>query len=162
MGKDHPLIGKPAPRLTLPGIPKGEPFVLPVGEKPLAVFFFPQSGSMGCTIEACSFRDAIKENPVFTRHPDLTIVGVSADLTVKQQAFADKENLPYPIVSDMNGEARKAFKVGRAFFGAIPERATFFVDRQGIVKGVCTDNLNPYAHTKFVEKHLKEIVDAGP
>lgn len=155
MSKD--ILDKPAPPLTLPGIPNGDPFTVPIGKQPVVLFFFPQSGSMGCTIEACSLRDAAKANPAFTRHPEVAIIGISADPTAKQQSFADKQNLPFTLLSDAKGDAARAYGLNRAFFGMVPGRSTFFIDAAGIVKGVYTDNLNMHGHTKFVEKHIKQL-----
>lgn len=92
-------------------------------------------------MEACAFRDAKKDNVTFKRHPELEVVGVSADDTAKQASFADQYNLPYPIVSDKDGVARKAYAVDKAFFGLSDGRETFFIDRQGVVRGVCRKNL---------------------
>ena len=41
----HPLIGKPAPAISLPGA-DGETYTLTPGEKgvPIALFFYPKSG----------------------------------------------------------------------------------------------------------------------
>lgn len=54
------LIGKEAPALTLPNY-DGEEYKLVPGEGglPIALFFYPKSGTYGCTKEACRFRDAI-------------------------------------------------------------------------------------------------------
>jgi len=73
------MIGKPAPALTLPSTPSGEPYALPIGEKAIALFFFPKANTMGCTKEACAFRDARQDNPTFKRYGDdkLVVVGVS-------------------------------------------------------------------------------------
>ncbi len=58
---------------------------------------FPQANTKGCTMEACAFRDAKKENVTFRRHPELEVVGVSADDTAKQASFADQFNLLNPM-----------------------------------------------------------------
>ncbi|KAK4687003.1 hypothetical protein P7C73_g3115, partial [Tremellales sp. Uapishka_1] len=181
MGKST-LIGKPAPPLELPSIPNGDLYKLPIGEKPIALFFvcyphlscpspfhsdysaqFPQAGTTGCTKEACAFRDAQKSNTTFKRFEgDLEVVGISSDATAKQASFADEYNLPYPLISDKDGAARKAYDVGGFLFGMVPGRETFFIDRKGIVRGVCDSNIDFKAHTKFVEKQLKEMEKETP
>lgn len=54
------LIGKQAPSLTLTNY-NGDPYTLTPGKNgvPIALFFYPKSGSYGCTKEACQFRDAL-------------------------------------------------------------------------------------------------------
>jgi thioredoxin-dependent peroxiredoxin len=56
----HPLVGKQAPAITLPDS-EGADYTLSPGEsgKSIALFFYPKSGSYGCTKEVCQFRDAI-------------------------------------------------------------------------------------------------------
>jgi peroxiredoxin len=63
------------------------------------------------------------------------------DPTAKQASFADQHNLRYPILSDADGAARKAYGVGKAFFGMAEGRETFFIDAKGIVRGVYVKNL---------------------
>ncbi|WWD20837.1 hypothetical protein CI109_105314 [Kwoniella shandongensis] len=157
MVKASTLIGKPAPHLELPAIPNGELYKLPIGEKPIALFFFPAAGTMGCTMEACSFRDAQVENIVFKRNPELAVVGISGDPTTKQASFADQHKLPYPIICDQDGIARKAYGVGKAFLGLTPGRETFFIDQKGVVRGVCDKSIDVKGHIKFVEEHLRQL-----
>ncbi|WVR08715.1 hypothetical protein IAU60_005773 [Kwoniella sp. DSM 27419] len=157
MAKLTTLIGQPAPPLELASIPNGEPYKLPIGEKPIALFFFPAANTMGCTMEACGFRDAQAQNIVFKRHANLEVVGVSGDDTAKQASFADQYNLPYPILSDPKGEARKLYQVGTAFFGLTPGRETFFIDDKGVIRGKCDKSIDLGGHVKFVEKQLLEM-----
>ncbi|WWC72677.1 uncharacterized protein I206_106641 [Kwoniella pini CBS 10737] len=157
MVKNSDLIGKPAPSLELPSIPNGELLKLPIGEKPIALFFFPAANTMGCTMEACSFRDAQAQNIVFKRNPELAVIGVSGDPTAKQQSFADQYKLSYPILSDTDNKARQAYGVGKSFFGLSAGRETFFIDKQGIVRGVCDKSIDVNGHIKFVEQQLKTL-----
>ncbi|KAK1923182.1 thioredoxin-like protein [Papiliotrema laurentii] len=151
----HPMIGKPAPPISLPDT-KGQTYTVPIGQKPVAVFFFPKAGTAVCTAQACSFRDAKADSITFKRYPELEVVGISADSTSAQASFADTNNLEYPILSDPKDETRKAYKVSRDFFGLAPGRETFFIDTKGIVRGVCESALSGAAHAAFVEKILAE------
>nr|XP_018259831.1 uncharacterized protein I303_07902 [Kwoniella dejecticola CBS 10117]OBR81989.1 hypothetical protein I303_07902 [Kwoniella dejecticola CBS 10117] len=151
MVKNSELIGKRAPALELPSIPNGDVFKLPIGEK------FPAANTMGCTMEACSFRDAQTQNIVFKRNPELAVVGVSGDSTAKQQSFADQYNLSYPILSDTDNKARELYGVGKSFFGLSAGRETFFIDQQGIVRGVCGKSIDVNGHVKFVEQQLAAL-----
>ncbi|KAI0770347.1 peroxiredoxin Q, partial [Fomes fomentarius] len=154
----HPLIGTNAPTLTLPGA-DGETYTLTPGTKgvPVALFFYPKSGSYGCTKEACQFRDALAEKDLFKR-TKVEIVGVSSDPVDKQKAFVDKQKLTYPVLSDAKGEARKAYHVGKGLFGlAETARVTFFIDQEGVVRDVLDTTLNYGAHVKFVTKWLDKL-----
>jgi len=157
MGKAESLIGKPAPPLELPSAPDGKLYKLPLGEKPIALFFFPNAFTLGCTAEACAFRDAQAENVTFKRHPNLEVVGVSHNRTEKQASFADEYKLPYTLLSDVDETATKTYQCGKWLFGSANSRVTFFIDHKGIVRGVCEKNVDVYGHTKFVEQQLKEL-----
>jgi len=131
------LIGKPAPTFTLPNY-DGENFTLTPGEGglPIALFIYPKSGSFGCTKEACQFRDAIAEKDTF-KPGQVRIVGISRDTVEKQKLFVEKEKLTYPVLSDVEGKALKAYKVGRGMLGMTNvARITFIIDKKGIVRCV--------------------------
>ncbi|OCB90173.1 peroxiredoxin Q [Sanghuangporus baumii] len=180
MGK-HELIGKKAPELSLPNH-GGDMFAFTPGGRPVVIFFYPASGSYGCTKEACSFRDALSGEEVF-KSTQVEIIGISPDPVEKQKSFVDKHGLTYPILSDAKGEARKAYSVGKALLGlAQSSRVTFVIDSEGIVKyeslhlrfypssadtllptrDVYDSTLHFSAHKKFVEDWLKTIQPKEP
>ncbi|KAH9936267.1 peroxiredoxin Q [Fomitopsis serialis] len=153
MSPSHSLIGKPAPPLTLPNH-DGETYTLTPGANgvPISLFFYPESGSFGCTKEACNFRDALAAKELYKR-TKVEIVGVSKDPVEKQKAFVEKQKLTYPVLSDANGEARKAYHVGKGLMGLTDARVTFFIDSKGIVR----PTINYGAHEKFVTKWLDKL-----
>ncbi|KAL5519937.1 hypothetical protein ACEPAG_1597 [Sanghuangporus baumii] len=160
MGK-HELIGKKAPELSLPNH-DGNTFTFTPGGRPVVIFFYPASGTYGCTKEACSFRDALSGEEVF-KSTQVEIIGISPDPVEKQKSFVNKHGLTYPILSDAKGEARKAYRVGKALLGLAPSsRVTFVIDSEGIVKDVYDSTLNFSAHKKFVEDWLKTIQPKEP
>ncbi|TFK52530.1 peroxiredoxin Q [Heliocybe sulcata] len=156
MGK-HPLIGQKAPTLTLPNY-NGEDFALDPGANgvPTAIFFYPKSGSYGCTKEACEFRDALADKPDF-KDAKIEVVGISADSVEEQKKFVEKHKLTYPVLSDAKGEARKAYTVGKGLLGMTDARVTFFVDKSGTVRDVLDTTINFGAHSKFVAKWLETM-----
>ncbi|KAI0720517.1 AhpC-TSA-domain-containing protein [Cerioporus squamosus] len=154
----HPLVGKSAPSFELPGA-DGETYSLTPGAKgvPVALFFYPKSGSFGCTKEACQFRDALAEKDLFKR-TKVEIVGVSSDPVDKQKEFVEKQKLTYPVLSDAKGEVRKAYHVGKGLFGlAETARVTFIIDSKGTVRDVLDTTVNYSAHVKFVSKWLDKL-----
>ncbi|KAI5989057.1 thioredoxin-like protein [Pisolithus albus] len=160
----HPLIGKEAPSFTLPDA-NGNSFKFPPEQegrrvdKPIAVFFYPQSGTFGCTREACQFRDALAENEIFKRS-DVQVVGISADPVEKQKSFVQKNRLSYPVLSDQEHVAHNAFQVGRGMLGLTNARTTFVIDSGGIVRGVLSATMNYSAHAKFVTKELEKMQES--
>ncbi|KIY46515.1 alkyl hydroperoxide reductase/ thiol specific antioxidant/ Mal allergen, partial [Fistulina hepatica ATCC 64428] len=162
------LFNRPAPQLKL-WAHTGEIYDLKPGSKgkPTVIFFYPKSGdeSVGayaCTKEACSFRDHIASNSLFS--PDkLEIVGISGDTVDTQRTFAKQHSLPYPILSDTTGEARRAYKVGQLrsrVMGLMVGRVTYVVDSRGIViDGLDTTStaLSHSQHCRFVSQVLQNL-----
>ncbi|EJC97896.1 peroxiredoxin Q [Fomitiporia mediterranea MF3/22] len=154
--KKHSLLGKKAPELSLPNF-DGSTFAFTPGAsgRPTALFFYPQSGTYGCTKEACQFRDALSEEEIF-RSTNIEVIGISPDPVEKQKKFVEKNNLTYPILSDEKGEARKAYDVSKGLLGlTASSRVTFVIDSEGTVKDAFDSTLNFSAHHKFVQDWLK-------
>jgi len=63
---------------------------------PVVLFFYPRADTPGCTIEACSFRDAIDD----LKAAGVTLLGISRDTVKAQKKFADKFHLKYPLLAD--------------------------------------------------------------
>jgi len=158
----HPLINQAAPAITLPDS-DGKDFTIEPGKsgQPMALFFYPASGTYGCTKEACTFRDAIKANEVFKRSK-CEVIGISGDAVQKQKSFSDEHGLGYPILSDANGEARKLYKVSKGLMGMSEGRVTFFVDPSGKVMDVYDSVINFNQHSKFVTRCLEKLEKQAP
>ncbi|KIO05974.1 hypothetical protein M404DRAFT_999199 [Pisolithus tinctorius Marx 270] len=160
----HPLVDKGTPSFTLLDA-NGESFKFPPEEggkrieKPIAVFFYPQSGTFGCTREACQFRDALAENEIFKRS-DVQVIGISADPVEKQKSFVEKNRLSFPVLSDQDHIAHNTFQVGRGLLGLTDARTTFVIDSGGIIRGVLSATMNYSAHAKFVTKELEKIQES--
>jgi len=152
------LIGKTAPSIKLLNY-DGESFTFTPGEKdvPTVLFFYPESGSYGCTKQACQFRNAIAEKDIF-KPGKVQIIGISPDPVEKQKAFVEKEKLTYPVLSDVDKETFKAYGIGKGIMGLVAvARVTFIVDKKGIVRDGLDATMNYGAHAKFVEKWLDKL-----
>ncbi|ESK94990.1 alkyl hydroperoxide reductase thiol specific antioxidant mal allergen [Moniliophthora roreri MCA 2997] len=151
------LLNKTAPTFTIPDS-NGQPFTVEGGKdgRPVALFFYPKSGSYGCTKEACQFRDAIADKPNFNPEK-LRVIGLSQDSVEKQKQFVEKQKLTYPILSDEKGEARKAYHVGRGLMGLTDARVTFIIDSKGIIRDAFDSVMSFNAHCKFIEKWLEKL-----
>lgn len=82
-----------------------------LGEGPVVLFFYPAALSAGCTAEACHFRDLAAEFTAAGARP----VGISGDTVHRQQEFAGRHTLGYPLLSDAEGTIRERFGVKRGF-----------------------------------------------
>ncbi|KAH8998529.1 peroxiredoxin Q [Lactarius akahatsu] len=157
----HPLLGKPAPALSLPNA-DGTTYELKPGTqgKPTAVFFYPKADTYGCTREVCSFRDALVENVDF-KDSGITVVGISADPVPAIKTFVEKYSVTYPMLSDESGAARKAYGVSRGLMGLSEGRVTFFIGSDGVVRDVYDSVINYNGHIKAVTRALEEYRNKG-
>ncbi len=118
------------------------------GRSPVVLFFYPKDDTYVCTREACAFRDRYDE----FRALGAVVVGISDDDGASHQRFADAHALPYPLLSDPGGAARKAFgAVG--LFGLMKARVTVVIDREGRVLHRVRDRLR-------AQVHVDEALDA--
>jgi len=104
-----------------------------VGDRPLVVLFFPMAFTSVCTAELC----AVAEDWSAYGGMDAQVVAISVDSPYTAQRFALETKVPFPILSDFNKEAIRAWDVERPDFHGmkgVAERAAFVVDRSGIVR----------------------------
>ncbi|WP_418960942.1 peroxiredoxin [Streptomyces tritici] len=109
---------------------------------PVVLFFYPAAMTPGCTAEACHFRDLAAEFKAAGAQP----VGVSGDPVDRQQEFADRHSLGYPLLSDPQGAVRGRFGVQRGFSLAPTKRATFVIDQDRTVLEIVRSEFRMSAH----------------
>ena len=129
--------GDPVPDVTLEGL-EGQP-VRPAdfkGQK-LVLYFYPKDDTSGCTREAQDFTALAEE----FESAGTWILGVSKDDAKKHAKFIAKYDLKVPLATDPDGSVCEAFGTwveksmyGRKYRGI--DRATFLVDRDGVIKRV--------------------------
>ena len=147
-----------APDLTLPD-QSGKVVSLKEfqGKKVVVVYFYPKDGTSICTSEACSFRDS------YDRFKELgaEVIGISSDPVESHQKFAQKNNLPFSLLADTSGMARKAFGVPTTAL-VMPARVTYVIDKSGIVRYVYNSMLDGPRHAAEAMKVVKELSDEKP
>ncbi|TWA78660.1 peroxiredoxin Q/BCP [Azospirillum brasilense] len=129
--------GTPAPDFTMPTDGGGSVTLSALRGKPVILYFYPKDDTSGCTSEACGFRDQL---PDFSGL-DAVIIGVSKDSVASHDKFKAKYDLPFTLASDKETGVAEAYGVwveksmyGRKYMGL--ERATFLIDKDGIVRNV--------------------------
>ncbi|MFG2774046.1 peroxiredoxin [Streptomyces sp. NPDC048350] len=113
-----------------------------VADGPIVLFFYPAAMTAGCTAEACHFRDLAAEFQAAGARP----VGISGDVVERQQEFADRHSLGYPLLSDPEGSIRDRFGVKRGFSLAPTKRVTFVIDENRRILEVVRSELRMSAH----------------
>jgi thioredoxin-dependent peroxiredoxin len=138
----RPVVGERAPDFTLAG-PGGRAVNLAelLRDGAVVLYFYPKDQTPGCTIEACAFRDEIE---AFTA-AGAQVVGVSRDDEASHARFVAKHRLPFLLLSDTDGETHARYGVTKTL-GFIPDRTTFVIDRDGIVRHVFSSMVRMRAH----------------
>jgi peroxiredoxin Q/BCP len=135
-------IGDRAPDFRLPALRGGEVALSDYhGKKNVVLFFYPRDQSPGCTVEACSFRDAYE---AFVE-AGAEVIGISSDSVDSHAAFAQRHSLPMQLVSDGGGKVRAQYGV-RSTLGLIPGRETFIIDKEGVVRHVFRSQMRVKNH----------------
>jgi peroxiredoxin Q/BCP len=103
--------------------------------KRLLMFFYPAAMTPGCTAEACDFRDSYES----LQKADYELVGISPDPPATNKRFKEKEDLPFPLLSDTDhavaermGAWGKKMLYGKESVGLI--RSTFLIGPGGEVE----------------------------
>jgi len=146
----HLRAGQPAPDFELPD-QDGNAVRLSQfrGVSPVVIFFYPKDDTSGCTKEACGFRERFGE----FRAAGVRILGISSDSPASHRRFADKYDLPFTLLSDIDGSVRRLYGV-RATMGIIPGRASFVIDRDGRLLSVYNSQFRPLRHVHEALKSL--------
>jgi peroxiredoxin Q/BCP len=119
----------------------------------LVLYFYPKDDTPGCTKEACEFRDD------HDRLADMGVVllGVSTDDIESHQAFAEKYHLPFPLLSDAQGEVAKHYgslwQLGPIRFA---KRHSFIIDPEGRIAHIYRD-VSPKTHSDEVIAQLQAL-----
>ena len=135
--------GDPAPELRLPDSEGREVSTRSFLGRPLVLYFYPKDDSPGCTREACAFRDAYQE----FADAGAQVVGVSADSAESHRAFAQRHQLPFVLLSDPDGAARRLFGVPTTL-GLLPGRVTYVIDAGGTVRHIFNSQLQTARHIR--------------
>jgi len=106
------------------------------------VFFYPAAMTAGCTKECRHFRDLATS---FDRAVAVRI-GISMDAVDRQARFAEANGLDFALLSDVGGDAARAFGVKRPLGILKVRRATFVLDEDLVVLEVISSELHMDAH----------------
>jgi thioredoxin-dependent peroxiredoxin len=124
-----------------------------LADGPVVLFFYPAAMTRGCTQESCHFRDLAGE----FADVGAQRVGISADPVEKQQEFAARHSLGYPLLSDPDRTVASAYGVKRGLSVLPNKRATFVIDTDRTVLEVIRSEVNMDAHA---DRALAALRDA--
>ena len=116
----------------------------------VVLYFYAKDMTPGCTTQACEFRD----NIFGFRNAGAVVLGISVDDVQSHKKFADKNNLPFPLLADPTKETTNRYDV--MSFTGFAKRETFLIDPQGrLVKHYL--DVEPKGHSEMVLKDLEEL-----
>ncbi len=124
---------RPAPDFSLPDQTGRQHHLSDYSGKWVVLYFYPKDDTPGCTVEACSFRDARDDLAALGAQ----IIGISKDDAGSHERFTTKYNLNFTLLSDADGRVMTAYGAwGKKMFGREGVlRKTFIIDPEGqIVK----------------------------
>ena len=154
--------GDKAPDFTLPAAVPGDgessvtlsALLGQSGRRGVVVYFYPAAMTPGCTTQACDFRDSMAS----LQGAGYAVVGVSPDDVPKLAAFADRDRLTFPLLSDADHSVLEAYGAwgertlyGKQVTGVI--RSTVVVDPEGTI-AVAQYNVKATGHVARLRKTL--------
>lgn len=142
-----------APDFTLPD-QEGQPRTLStlLQSGPVVLFFYPAALSPGCTRESCHFRDLAQEFSALGAQ----VVGVSMDEVDRQDAFARRHALGYPLLSDPEGRVAELYGVKRSLGFLRVKRATFVIGTDRRLVDVIHSEVSMSAHADRALEALRQ------
>lgn len=120
--------------------------------KNVVLYFYPKDDTPGCTAQACSFRDQFED---FT-DANAVVIGISGQSVESHKAFAEKHHLTFTLLSDEGNKVRNQFGVPTNFFGLLPGRVTYVIDKTCRVVYIFNSQTNISGHIEHSLKILKE------
>jgi len=132
--------GEKAPNFKLKATVDGEQTELELSEElakkdkeGIVLAFFPLAFSSGCTEELCQFRDSLGE----FEDLDAKVLGISVDSPYALKAFAEENELKFPLVSDFNKDIIESYGVVQEDLNGlkgVAKRSVFVLDSDGTVR----------------------------
>jgi peroxiredoxin Q/BCP len=122
------------------------------GRSNVVLFFYPADFTIGCTSEACSFRDHFSQ----LQRSNALLVGISPDDLETHRRFAQAYGFQFLLASDPDLTVCKRY--GAVWFGGrLVKRITVVIDRQGMVRGVVHHELLWRRHSTAVVQLLSSL-----
>lgn len=124
--------------------------------KKVVLYFYPKDSTPGCTSEACNLRD----NYELMQKRGYVVIGVSIQDEKSHKKFIEKNNLPFPLIADVDKKLNETFGVygekkmyGRTYMGTF--RTTFIINEDGVIEEIFTPKQIK------VKEHAEQILKLG-
>ena len=126
--------------------------------KNVVLLFFPAAFTGVCTKELCSFRDNLSRY----NDMDAQVYGISVDMPFTLGEFRKQNNLNFPLLSDFNKEASKAYDTiyENWIMGmrGVSKRSAFVIDKEGnIVHSEVLENAGEEPDYEAIDAALAKL-----
>jgi peroxiredoxin len=159
-------IGSKAPDFTLPTKTADGPKQITLsdnfGNGNTLLLFFPMAFTGTCTTEMCG----VSQDIAAYSGLNATVYGISGDNPFAQEAWAQKEKITVPLLSDYEHHVARSYDVAYDSFlpqinlpmGGVPKRAVFIIDREGIIRyAESNDDARALPNFEKVKARLAEL-----
>ena len=154
----HLAHGKVAPPFTLQAAKGGTVEAVDLGAElakgPVVLYFFPESFTEGCTVEAHLFSEHVADY----RKLGATVIGVSGDNIETQKKFSTQEcRSAFLVASDPGLKTAKAYDAYLTYQGgAYANRTSYVIAQDGTIAYSYTD-LDPAKHVQNTLEALRAL-----
>jgi peroxiredoxin Q/BCP len=150
-------IGEVAPKFSAPAALDGKPFTYSLATElakgPVVVYFFPAAFSVGCSIEAHAFAEAIDQFKAL----GTSVIGVSTDDMDTLAKFSSQTcQGKFPVASDATKDISKGFDALMQTRPDYANRISYVVAPNGTV-AYFYQSLNPFKHVEKMLAAVKEL-----
>lgn len=152
-------VGDMAPDFTLPDTDMKPRSLKEFSGQKVVIAFFVGAFTSVCTKEMCEFRDSMDRLTDF----EAQVIGISVNDPFANKAFAEKNRLPFAVLSDYNREVIKTYGLELTDFAGlkgytVAKRSIFIIDPKGIVRYVwVSDDPTVEPNYQEIQNKLKEI-----
>ena len=126
-----PTVGDTAPNFTLTAQDKSSVTLSEMRGGRVVLAFYPAAFTGVCTKEMCTFSDGMAG----LESCDSSVLGISVDSPFCNSAFAEANDILFPLLSDVNHEAINAYDIALDDFVipgyTVAQRAIFVVEADG-------------------------------
>jgi peroxiredoxin len=128
-------VGQTAPEFSLYDQDRNERSLGEFKGKKVILAFFPGAFTGVCTTEMCTLRDRADQ----FNSLNAQVLGISVDPPFAQKAWADANNLNFPVLCDFNRQVVNQYDVALPNLAGlqgytVANRAVFVVDKEGVVR----------------------------
>tara|TARA_B100001250_G_C19715628_1_gene751321 strand:+ start:584 stop:1054 length:471 start_codon:yes stop_codon:yes gene_type:complete len=153
-------VNSTAPAFTMKNTKKEDISLSDFKGKPVLLAFYPGAFTGVCDTEMCK----LKEDMEIFNNLNTTVLGISVDSPWANGAFADKYNLNFELLSDLDRSVTKAYDFIFEGLGGIEgytcaNRGIIIIDSEGIIRYRWIAKPNPGVEPNYeeIKEFLKNI-----